>query len=151
MKPAVLQLENPVGSTGQLLVVRHQNHAETLARPEAKQEVVQLLTRLCVQVARGLVGKKQWRLGCKSPRNRDALLFSTGKLSGAVGRPIVEADLRKQVPRSVLRSRSWPSGDQTRHHHILQRRKLSKEVVELEDEPHAAVSHPREFIPIHLR
>jgi hypothetical protein len=151
MKPAALQLEDPVGSTGQLLVVRHQNHAEALARPEAKQEIVQILTCLCVQVARRLVGKKQQRLGCKSPRNRDALLFSTGKLSRAMGRPVVEADLRKQVPRSLVRRRSQPSGNQTRHHHILQRCKLSKEVVELEDEPHSAVSHSRKFILIHLR
>ena len=77
------------------MVVRHEDHAEALGRAEAEQEVVQFRTRLCVQIPRGLIGEKQRRLGRKSPRDRDSLLFPTRKLCRGVGQALVEADLRQ--------------------------------------------------------
>ena len=40
VKPAISQFEDPVGATGQLLVVCHEDHAESLAIPKVKQKVV---------------------------------------------------------------------------------------------------------------
>ena len=44
-------------------VVRYEDHTELLALAEVKQKVVQVLTRLRVEVARRLIGKEQRRLG----------------------------------------------------------------------------------------
>ena len=40
VKPSVPQFEDSVGSTGQLLVVRYEDHTESLALPEVEQKVV---------------------------------------------------------------------------------------------------------------
>jgi hypothetical protein len=77
MKLAVPQLEDPVGSTRQLMVVGYEDHAQAPAGPKAEQKIVQFLTRLGIQIARRLVGEKQRRLGRKGSCYGDTLLFST--------------------------------------------------------------------------
>ena len=57
-----------------------------------------------VEVAGGLVGEDQLRVGDQGPRHRDALLLAAGQLAGAVVDPVGEAHPGQGVDRAPRRS-----------------------------------------------
>jgi hypothetical protein len=99
-----------------------------LVHGSQRQHVLEALSR----VAGGLVGEHDGRLGDQRPRHRYPLLLAAGKLGGAVGAAILEADGTNQLlePGPV----GLVAGDRERQDQVLLRGQHGQEVEELEDE-----------------
>src|SRR5512139_1487269 len=89
---ALLEVAHAGGALRGARVVR--DHDDRLAEVahQAAHEVEDLRRRGAVEVARGLVGHDQRRVGHDRPRDGDALLLPARELPGAVIQPVGEAD-----------------------------------------------------------
>src|SRR5215212_592238 len=87
-----------------------------------------------VEIARGLVGEEDaWRVR-DGAGDRDALLLAARKLRGPVGEPVPEPEEGEKLCCPLARLLLNEAPDQLRQHHVLDRRELWKQVVELVDE-----------------
>ena len=93
---ALVEVDHAVGPRGRLRVVRH--HDDRLAEllVQAPQQLEDLVARLRVEVARGLVGDQDLRVGHDRARDRDALLLAARELPRVVVHPVGEADDRER-------------------------------------------------------
>ena len=106
-----------------------------LAR-QAREQVVQPLGVVRVEVARRLVGQQEHRVGRQRPRHRHPLLLAARQLRRA--RCVIRPARPTAASSSSARRRAAALGaprDQQRHHHVLERGELPQQVMELEHEP----------------
>ena len=88
-----------------------------------------------IEIARRLIGEKDLRTGDQSAGQSQALLFSAGKLAGAVVTALLQPHLAKPAGGFALGFGQRLAAGQKGHRHILQRREFRQQVVEL---PHVA-------------
>src|SRR6185436_10285945 len=86
--------------------------------------------------------------GVESQRARDgrALLLTTRERRRLVLRSPAEANAGKQFLCADTRPTILPAGDAQRHHHVLERGKLTKQMMKLEYESHRAISQRRQIL-----
>ena len=110
-----------------------------------------MLAGLAVQIARRFVCQQHHRVVREGPRHGDTLLFAPRKLRRLVSAPICQAHRIQQFHGLLGGHSPWRTGDHGRHHHILVRRELAQQVVELEDEASIPVADIGYLIRIQVR
>jgi len=102
--------------------------------------------RMTVQVSCRFIGEQKLWAGNESPGQGDALLFATGKFSGAMVGALLESDLAQ--PARSLRFRLLPSltAEQQGHSHVLCGRKFRQQVMKLPNETGFAIAKIRGFV-----
>jgi hypothetical protein len=76
--------------------VGNHHHAYVPFGHGLSEQVVQGFCIARIQISRGFVGQKEGRTVVERPRNRNPLLFSTGKGIGLVVQPVLEAKSTQQ-------------------------------------------------------
>ena len=94
-----------------------------------------------VEVAGGLVGEDQRRLGHQCPGDGHPLLLAAGELARPVVRAIGQADLVERVERPFAPSRRCHAGVDQRQLHVAPGRSGREQVELLEDEADETVAH----------
>ena len=95
---------------GRARVVRHHDDRLAVVAVERLQQVENLVARLAIEIARGLVAQQQRRVGDDGAGDADALLLAARELPRIVLRAFGEADdfQRDARPLSPLRlSTAW--------------------------------------------
>ena len=116
---AVGEEQHAIGLGGRAGVVRDHHHGATEVAGRVAQELQHLGGRAGVEVARGLVGEHDGRLGDERPGDGDALLLTAGELGGPVAAPIGEADTVEQVEDARLICRAGATGEPDRQGDVL--------------------------------
>ena len=95
---------------GGVRVVRHHDDGLLELPVEPLEQVEDLVGRLAVEVAGGLVGEQQRRVGDDRARDRDALLLAARELARVVVEAVAEPDdLERESARARgARGRSCP-------------------------------------------
>src|SRR5207249_6712591 len=125
------------------LVGDHDDGLPELVEPLEDRE--DLRARVGVEVPRRLVRENHRGIVEQRPRDRDALLLSTGELAGAVPHPIAEADLSKRgegaraVIVAIAAVHEWQLD-------VLDGVEAREEVARLEDEADVLVSDRGELV-----
>src|SRR5205814_6058268 len=94
--------------------------------------------RLRVEIARGLVGEQQRRVGDDRARDRDALLLPARELPRVVLLAIAEGDDAERRYHVIAALRLREIRQEQRQLHVLERGEHRDEVVQLEDEADVA-------------
>ena len=107
-----------------------------------------------VQAARRLVGQHDRRTVYQRTGHRHALLLAARQLIGFVLRPLGQAQQAQHLARRLRGLPTRTTGDERRNQHVLQRRKLRQQLVELEDKADVPVAEGSQLAlvqPLHLR
>ena len=113
------------------------------------------LAGAAVEVAGRLVREQQLRIRHERACQRGPLLLAAAELARAVVEPMRQADLVQPALRLLGGLALGLAGDERRHHHVLERRELGQQVVELEHEADGLVAkrrqglrpHPADIVP----
>src|SRR6476659_3126254 len=87
-----------------------------------------------IEIAGRLVGEEQPRSVGDGAGDGDALLLAAGQLCRTMLGPLAEAKRLQQLPGALLGLAPREPENKLRQHHVLQRRELRKQVMELIDE-----------------
>src|SRR3954471_9596620 len=98
------------------------------------QQAEHIPCRRRVQVAGGLVGEDQRRLGDERTSNGDPLLLATRKLTGTVFEPVVEADAGQRPDSALTPLVARHARVRERQLDVARRGQRRKEVELLKDE-----------------
>ncbi len=144
-EPTLVEVELPRGSLGGPGIVSHHDDGLALLAVHHLQQVEDLLRRVPVEIAGGLVAYQERGIGDQGPRDRHALLLPARELRRLVRTPVTQAH---QVQRradigAALRLRQI--GEQQRQLHILLGGQQGHQVVELEHEADVARAPAREL------
>lgn len=93
-----------------------------------------------IQTARGLVGEQHGRVSDQRPGQNDALLFPARQFPRPMGGAVAQSNFIQPRERYGFGLFLALSAYQQRHHHILKRRKLGEQRVNLPDKPQLAIS-----------
>src|SRR5215475_8314922 len=99
-------LDEPVtaiGFAGQFVVVGGDDEGQAPLDLEPQEEIPDHFARLRVEIAGGLVGQHNARLGDQRPSDGDALLLAPGEFAGPVAGPVSESDLLQRQRGSLTR------------------------------------------------
>ncbi|GJE44510.1 hypothetical protein AEGHOMDF_3698 [Methylobacterium soli] len=107
--------------------------------------------RVRVEIAGGLVGQQQARPVGDRPRDGDALLLAARQLRRPVHQPVLEAEEAQKLGGAAPRLLAREPADELGHHHVLLRRELGQQVVELVDEAHLLAAQARALGVAHRR
>ena len=143
---SVLQHDLPVRKLRQLFVVRDDEEGLLEGVTENEEEVVEFAGVLGVEVAGGLVGEDELGIVHQGASHRDSLLLASGQLGGLMPYPIRKFQEIKKFLGSVERLLPAFPGDERGHGHVLQRRELGQQMVELIDEPDVPVAELRQLV-----
>ena len=104
---AVAHRDDPRRARGDVALVRDEHDGDPAVAVELLQEREDLEAGARVEVARGLVGQEQRRIGHERARDRDALLLAAGELVGRVVEavPRLTAVERRRARGAVARGR----------------------------------------------
>src|ERR1700674_2716855 len=136
---ATLEQQHFARARGERAVMSNDDHPDLEVIDDLAQKLVQILGVRAIQISGGLVRQNDLRIHRQSARNRRALLLTAGQLSGAVRHSSAEPDSREQLGRAAPGRLLRPSADSERHHHVLESRKLPKQVMKLKHKTHCAV------------
>ena len=142
----VAQGDDPIGERRRLRVVRHHHERLVPLLDEAPQEIEHRPSGLRVEVAGGLVGEDEERIGHERARDRDALHLPAGELIRPVSATLLEPHEGEELPRLGRHPGRRDAVEEEREHHVLLRRERGEEVEELEDEPQPPPAKRREAI-----
>src|SRR5690606_22664216 len=118
---------------------------------ELEEKVVKPSARVLVEVPGRLIREQNQGLVDQRTGHGDPLLLAARELSRLVGLPSLETDLREERASPVARGTVPAAADQRRHHDVLERRELTQQVVELEDEADVAIAHRRHLLVVQHR
>src|SRR5262249_5574607 len=109
-----------------------------------------LLGALRVEVAGGLVGKEEHRIGNDRPSDRDALLLTTRELTREVMHAIAEPDYTKRGLNASSAVRLGHPEQEQRQFDVFESRQNRDEMIELEDKADvlAAPTRKRPFVEL---
>ena len=107
---------------------------------ELEHQLEHLRRVLAVQISRRLI--RQHQLGPRYQRagNGGPLAFAAGELRGTMIQAFGQSDARQQSLRLVLGRPRIHAAHQQRHRHVLERRELGQQMMELVDEAHRMVA-----------
>ncbi len=111
-------------------------------------DVHDLLTGGCVEVARRFVGEQHARLVHQSSRDGDALTFAARKLAGSVVQAVAHAEGVEQATSAIVQILASAAvaeravGDERTRQRVAQHIELREQVVELEDKAEGGVACP---------
>ena len=142
----VLQHNLPIRQLRQLFIVRNDEEGLFEGVAEDEEKVVEFAGVLGVEVAGGLVGEDQLGVVHQGTGHRNTLLLPSRQLRGFVPYPISKFQKIKKFLRSFESFLTTFSGDERGHRHILQRRELGQQMVELIDETDMPVSELRQLV-----
>ena len=130
---------------GKLAAVRDEKKRRAATLDEVEQEVHDIGTRLLVEIAGGLIGHEQRRLGHDRSREGDALSLATAQLSREVILPVREADTLECGLGFLEEGGVASDGGSVRilaklerQRHVLERSEALHEMEVLEHDPHRA-------------
>ena len=103
-----------------------------------------------VEVAGGLVHQHQAGIGDQGPGDRRTLALTAGQLAGLVFGPGAQPYLVQQSTRLVLGVTLAATANDQRQRHVLQRRELRQQMVELVDEADVAIAEAPDLGVAHL-
>src|ERR1017187_4471728 len=101
---------------------------------QARDQFKHRLCRAAVQVSSRLIGQQELRLDNESPGQSHALLFSTRKFARAMMGTWTQSHLLQPLRSCFFSLAGHRTPEQEWHCHVLQRRELRQQVVELPDE-----------------
>lgn len=107
---------------------------------QTRQQIKNHFTGAEVQVACGLVGEQYRRAAYQRARQDHALLLSSGQFPGTMRGSAAKPDFVQSCQGLHGRLALNFTPNQQRHHHILQRRKLRQEIVDLPDESNLPIT-----------
>jgi hypothetical protein len=128
---------------GYLEVVCNDHDGRTKLRMKVLNQPENLLSRSCVEVTRGFVGKKHRRIHRQGSRNRDTLAFAARQLLGQVIKTMIELNHLQQLPGAFLNLSAGPAAKMQRQRDILNAIQGGKEIKELKNESDLVTTHPR--------
>ncbi len=102
-EPTVYQRVTALHPSRQGLGVRDRDQRHGLLLVELTQNPTQMIRRLCVQRAGGLVRQEKPRLVDQCSDHRNSLAFATRKMGRSVGQALSEPDIAEQRARAVHR------------------------------------------------
>src|SRR6516165_4114022 len=113
------------------------NHSRDARLPHQLEELLEHpLCGVRVEIAGRLIGKEDLGVVGNSTGDGDALLLAAGKLRRPVIPALLETKGLQELLAPRLRLVAGQAENQLRQHHVLERRELRQEVVELIDEAH---------------
>src|SRR6185369_2903285 len=121
-------------------IVRHHQDGFVEVAVEDLHQSENFFRALGIEIAGGLVGHKDRRIGDDRARDGHALFLSTGELARIVLRAVFEADHLKSYHGSLTSLLGRKISKQERKLDILQRVQNRNEVVELENESDATAA-----------
>jgi hypothetical protein len=139
-------MEGAIRAPGEGSVVCHNDHGDLEIPSELRQQVVEHFSICVVQVPRRFISEEDRGVERQRARHSGALLLTARQLRGTVIRTMTEPDARQQFLGAYARHGRFLATNAQRHHHVLERRELAQQVVELEDEAHGAVPECRQVI-----
>ena len=74
-----------------------------------------------IEITSRLIGQKDTRGVSDRARDRDPLLFASGKLGGPVSKTLLEPEIAQKFGRTLSCVRTFKSADHLRQHNVLQR------------------------------
>ncbi len=130
---------------GKVSVMRHDQESLVFGARQVAKQAVQAVTGLIVQIAGRLVGQDELGFHDESPGDRDPLTLATGELARPVLKTVIEAYEGQQISCPGFHPISV-SGDQRRHHDILQCGKLRQKIVKLKNKAHVPIAELRPIV-----
>jgi hypothetical protein len=105
----MIESHNAVTPLGQRQVVRRNQRRQAMRTVQPFQQLKHGPSILLVQVSGRFICQQHLGPGDERPSDRNALLFPSRKLSGAVVGPILQAHFRQPLARLVPRNFLWLS------------------------------------------
>src|SRR5712692_2690747 len=133
-RPSLDQPVAPLGPPGEVGIVGRNEERDAPFRLQPREQVVDDLARLRVEVPGRLVRQDQLGRVDQGPGDRDALLLAARELARPMAQAIAEPDLGQRRARQLPRLLRGLSEEERRDHRVLERAHLAEQVVELEDE-----------------
>jgi hypothetical protein len=140
---AVLEREDPVHVAGQFHVVGRDQGGGALVADHVVQGLEHSLGGGGIEVAGRLVGQQQAGLVGQGAGDGDALLLAARHLGRLVVETFGQAQTGQQFPCPLACVGERRGGDAHRQGHVVQRRELRQQVVELIDEAELGQAHAR--------
>ena len=128
-------MQHAPGALGRARIVGHQQNRLVQRLLQFVEQVQDFLGGPGVQVAGGLVGDNQRRVGDNRPRDADALLLAAGKLARPMSHAIRQANQLQDRHHLALAFGTRQRQEQERQLDILIGAQDRQQVIELEHEP----------------
>ena len=104
------------------------------------EEIHDLLSRVSIQVSRGLVGEEECRIGDNGSRNGNPLLLTSGELAGIMLHPVLQADQTQSRLDVIVPLRLAQPGEQERQLHVFKSREHGNQVEGLKNKSDVVVA-----------
>ena len=135
-QPAVLERHGAAGETGDVALVRRDDHGGARGG-EAAEQLDHRPRGVGVEIARGFVGGDDRRIVGERARNRDALLLAAGERRRQLVRAVGQTDVREQLERALAALAHRPGSQEIhRQRHVLGDGQRRQQLEELEHDPH---------------
>src|SRR6202161_4061512 len=139
-----MHVQYPVAAGGQGGVVSDEHERGAVLLFAAEQKLNDVRTGRFVEIAGGLVGDENCRIGRKRPRNGVALLLATGQLRWIMVDAIAQSDCRQLA--FGARESIAGAGQFKRHRAVLQRSHGRNEMEGLKDDADIGSAKARKFV-----
>jgi hypothetical protein len=111
-----------------------------MQKMELSEQIRDHLAGAVIEIAGRLVGQDDLRSCGEGTSERDALLFATGELAGAMGLTGAQADFLQALAGYDLGRLCCDAADQQGHHHVFKRREFRQQRRILPNEPNGPVA-----------
>lgn len=130
-------MDAAIALPGELFIVRHQDQGRALLTLQGEHQFGDVRAGSPIQISGRFIREQQGGIAGKGPRQRDPLLFATGKLSGKVRHALAQTDPFQPFlcPRPGLRV----SGQFQRQAHVFQRGQCRQKLKRLKHEADTAM------------
>jgi hypothetical protein len=131
---ALLEVDRALRTHGGVRVVRHHDDGLAMLAIERLEKIEDLVPRLAVEIAGGLIAQQQRRIRDNGASDADALLLSTRQLAWPMPGAVVQRDQRERRGDALATLGTIEFREQQRQLDIALRSKRRQQVVHLEDE-----------------
>ena len=145
-----VEMQRALGARGRVRVVRHHDDRLAVIAVERLQQVEDLVARLAVEVAGGLVAQQQRRIGHDGARDADALFLAARQLARVVVGAVRETDDGERHLNALPPIGLRQFGEEQRQLDVAGRGEHRQQVVELKHEADVARPPRRELAARHL-
>ena len=137
---AISQADGAVGGGGERFVVGDDDEGLPQLVAQVEEEAVQLLLVLCVEAARGLVGKDHLGTVHQGAGHGNTLLLASRELGWLVGGSVGEVQVVEHLHGALAGIAHAGTTDEGGHHHVLYSGELGQQLVKLEHEADVLVA-----------